>query len=182
MGTQSGQYHMFLLAGHAMDGEESAQSRGSAPDRQPIYVSVSQNPSMARLSKVRRGAKSVESSTTFTGVAKLPATVLQERFVRIRLTGEVDCASPIDASIHLNDLRLMQAGESLACHPARIPGTGKRQFSTQAIARSHVIDRDSAMAMIKISSDLVPLSVSNLRLELKPLAAPELSLSRKSWY
>lgn len=182
MGTQSGQYHMFLLAGHTKDGEESAQSRGTTPDHQPIYVGVSQNPSMARHSKVRLGAIPDESCTTFTGVAKLPATVLQERFVRIKLTGEVDCASPIDASIHLNDLRLMQAGESLACHPARIPGTGKRQFSTEAIARCHVIDRDSAMAMIKISSDLVPLSVSNLRLELKPLAAPELSLSRKSWY
>ncbi len=182
MGTQSGQYHMFLLAGQAMDGKENARASGSTSDYHPIYVSISQNPSTERRSKVRRGAKLEESSTTFTGVAKLPATVLQERFVRITLTGEVDCASSIDASMHLNDLRLMQAAESLACHPARIPGTGKRQFRTEAIARSHVIDRDSAVAMIKISSDLVPLSVSNLRLELKPLAAPELSLSRKSWY
>lgn len=182
LGTQSGQYHMFLLAGHAKDGRKEERSSASTSNHQPIYVGVSENPSKERRAKGPWSTKTDEGSTTFTGVAKLPATVLQERFVRIRLIGEVDCASPIDTSIHLNDLRLMQAGESLACHPARISGTGKRQFSTEAIARSHVIDRDSAMAMIKISSDLVPLSVSNLRLELMPLAAPELSLSRKSWY
>lgn len=182
MGAQSGQYHMFLLAGHAMDGKESARNSSSAADRRPIYVGVSQNPSKERRTKVQRSAKFEESSTSFTGVAKLPATALQERFVRIRLTGEADCAGPIDVSICLNDLRLMQSGVTLACHPARIQGEGKRQFSTEAIARCHVIDPDSGRAMIKISSDLVPLTVSNLRLELKPLAAPELSLSRKSWY
>lgn len=174
IGTQNGQYHMFLLAGRARETAPAQDDRNLAAAQPSTYIEVKQSPQPRKQTQTSRCA--------YLGEARLPEEVLAGRHLLLRLTGEVDCASPIDARIVLNDLRLMQAVEDLTSEPARIPGSGKRKFSVEAIALSTVVDPKSAMAMIKISSDLVPLSVSNLRLEAKPLAAPELSLSRKSWY
>lgn len=169
-GTQLGQYHIFLLAGG-----NSAQSEKQVAD--PIYVDV--KPSSKQSSS---GNKQIDSVSNYFGDCILPEKAFTASHLRLKLSGEIDCASAVNLQISLNDLRLMQAPVDLACHPSKAGGVGKRPFKTQAIVLSSAIDPKSALAMIKISSDLVPLTVSNLRLELKPLAAPELNLSRKSWY
>lgn len=169
-GTQLGQYHIFLLAGGTAAPPEK-------PAAVPIYVDV--KPATKQSSF---GNKQVDSVSNYFGGCILPEKAFSTSHLRVKLSGEIDCASAVCIQISLNDLRLMQAPVNLACHPAKASGTGKRPFKTQAIALSSVVDPKSALAMIKISSDLVPLSVSNLRLELEPLAAPELNLSRKSWF
>ncbi|MBX9951110.1 MAG: hypothetical protein K2Y39_18210, partial [Candidatus Obscuribacterales bacterium] len=169
-GTQLGQYHIFLLAG-----KNPVQPQKPAAD--PIYVDVKKATKQSS-----SGNKQSDSVSTYFGGCLLPENAFTKSHLRVRLTGEIDCAGAVDLHVSLNDFRLMQAPVDLACHPHKASGTGKRTFKTEAIALSSAIDAKSALAMIKISSDPVPLSVSNLRLELVPLAAPELNLSRKSWF
>ena len=180
-GTQFGQYHLFLLAGSG-DKFGSREKKESTPSIQvkafnPIYVNVKAEPV-----QTRGGVKPEDNASTYNGGCLLPENGFAAPYLRVTLTGEIDCASKVSCKISLDDLRLMQAPVDLACSPARIDGAGKRKFRTQAIALASTVDPKSALAMIKISSDLVPLSVSNLRLELQPFSAPELNLSRKSWF
>ncbi len=173
-GTQYGQYHMFLLVGH--NEAPDLSSKKTDVGIKPIYIEVKSAP--VREKKQRKEL----SHFLYEGFCALPETAFSFPFVRFKLTGDAECSGALDANLHLGDLRLLQAPVELPIFPPRIEGSGKRSFSLDSIAMSRTIDPKSAQVMIKISSDHVPLAVSNLRLEVEPLTAPALTISGKRWY
>ncbi|MBA3992109.1 MAG: hypothetical protein C0469_01185 [Cyanobacteria bacterium DS2.3.42] len=174
-GIQHGQYHLFLL----VDGEEKPkdQQPKAATQTNPLYIDLRPSP---HLSGSQRGKAS--NSAVYEGRVTIPADALTASHIRLKLTGEAQSPGALDVKFWLNDLRLLDAPVDLACYPSRIEGSGKRTFTLEAIARVDVVDAKSVHPMIKISSDQVPLSVSNLRLEVEPLTAPALTISGKRWF
>lgn len=172
-GIQRGQYHMFLL----LSRDEKAPAENATSQTHPIYIDAQPAPHLVR-SKPGKSS----SDGIFVGTAAIAANAFTAPHLRLKLTGEVECSAVPEVKICLNDLRLLDAPVELACYPSKIEGKGKRGFALEAITRADLVDPKSACAMIKISSDLVPLSISNLRLEIEPLTAPELTISGKRWF
>jgi hypothetical protein len=174
-GRQFGQYHMFLL----VDGTRSpiGLQAKSTVQSQPLYIDVHKV-------EEKQGDRSQKenSQLQYSGTATIAASALNQRHIRLRLTGEADSKGPLSVKLALNDWRLLQGPLTLSTFPSTINGTGKRRFSVEAVAMSNNVDAQSAYAMIKISSNLVPLAVSNLRLEVEPLTAPALSVGGKRWF
>lgn len=175
LGIQHGQYHLFLLVdGNAKPTTQSSKTAGPI---NPIYIDLKPAPHLAEQKRNKAG-----SAAIFEATEAIPANALTSSHIRLKLTGEAHSPDTLDVRLSLNDLRLMNAPVDLACTPSRIDGKGKRNFALEAIARVDVVDAKSAHPMIKISSDQVPLSVSNLRLEVEPLTAPALTISGKRWF
>lgn len=114
--------------------------------------------------------------------ATIKADYLQKPHLRLKISGSIDCAGPAKADLELIDWGLMQCPIRVAVSPHIIDGTAKRRFSFEGITATNAIDKRACTAMIKISSDLVPLSVSDLKLEAEPLATPALTINGKRWY
>lgn len=171
-GTQRGQYHMFLLAR-----KKGANEMRSGPNAVPIYMTgIEPIPTKS----VPNSLKQKEKEQFF---AAAPIEKgLGQKSVRIKWGGEINCPSTASVDIYVNDSSLMSSPVEVAAYPSSIDGSGARKFSVEAMARSNLVLQPSAYAMIKISSDRVPLSISNLRLELEPQAAPALTISDKRWY
>ncbi len=173
-GNQYGQYHMFLLVGDSKATEVT--STRHAANSHPIYINVRPAPAAAK-SKTPK-----HNRLTYDGAAIIEKSALVQPHVRLTLTGEAESVGALSVKFCLHDWRLLQSPIELASDPTLIEGTGKRKFRLVAIAQSNNIDPNSAFVMIKISSDLVPLSISNLRLEVAPLTAPALTISGKRWF
>ena len=171
-GTQLGQYHLFLLVGNNEKSDPKTERAGA--NLEPIYIDV--KPKL--LSKKSKSA----DRSLYEGLATLPEKALSCSQVRFKLTGDVDCASELKAKLFISDFQLLQSAVEVAAFPAIIDGNGKRSFSLDAMVKPTAIDPKTAYVMIKISSDQVPLSISNLRLEVEPLNAPALSISGKRWF
>ncbi len=175
LGIQHGQYHMFLLVGGEERPKDSKPTASSQTN--PLYIDM--RPA-AHLSGSQHGK--LKNKEVYEGTVAIPANALTASHIRLKLTGEAQSPAALDVKFLLSDLRLLDAPVELACTPSRIEGKGKRSLALESIARADVVDAKSAQAMIKISSDQVPLSISNLRLEVEPLTAPALTISGKRWF
>lgn len=167
-GKQTGQYHMFLLVNDSRKSAASNQAKSI-----PIYIDV-------RNAEQKPGPG--KSKHAVLSGATISAEYLQKPHLRLKISGLVDSASKVNADIELIDWGLMQCPIRLAVSPPSIEGSGKRPFSFEGIMATTSIDKRACTAMIKISSDLVPLSVSDLKLEVEPLATPALNINGKRWY
>ena len=159
---------MFLLVNDSSKAAPSNKSKSI-----PIYIDVR--------NAEQKPSPGTSKHAVLSG-ATISAEYLQKPHLRMRISGLVDSASKVNADIELIDWGLMQCPIRLAVSPPSIDGTGKRPFSVEGIMATNSIDKRACTAMIKISSDLVPLSVSDLKLEVEPLATPALSINGKRWY
>lgn len=169
-GKQTGQYHMFLLVNDSA--KENAVSESKSI---PINIDVRMEKPAAAQNAGKLGHSVYRGAT-------IAVEYLQKPHLRLKLSGLVDCRGKVNADIELVDWGLMQCPIRLSVSPPSIEGTGKRQFSCEGIMATNSIDKRACTAMIKFSSDLVPLSVSDLRLEVEPLATPALNINGKRWY
>lgn len=172
-GIQHGQYHMFLLLGR----DQKPRAETATSRTHPIYIDVKPAPHLLQSNPGKSSSDGI-----YVGTAAIAAKAFTAPHLRLKFTGEVESSAVPEVKLCLNDLRLMDAPVELACCPSKIEGKGKRNFIIEAITRADLIDPKSACAMIKISSNLVPLSISNLRLEIEPLTAPALTISGKRWF
>lgn len=168
-GIQKGAYHLCLLT-------------SEKPNSVQIFTASTYVELKGSIAKPSIRASKTESQSVFTAEGTLPSSCLSQPHTQFVLTGEVDADTAVDFKVCLDDLRLLAGPVDLAIFPTNSQGKGKRAFKITGLARTDSINRDSARLMIRISSDHVPLSVSNLRLKVEPLKAPELTISGKSWF
>lgn len=171
-GIQNGQFHLFLLLGEKQKPSRAASEQEiTAP---PLVVHLTEKPPSR--------SKKVSDSDSYVRVGTIPAAALTGTHVKFRLSGEVDSSAPLNVNIELTDQHLLASPTDLATYPSTIKGTGKRSFSVSAVAQSNLFDSRFTSTMIRISSNRVPLSVSQVRLEVSPLQTP-LSLNRgQRWF
>jgi hypothetical protein len=169
LGNQTGQYHMFLLVADKGIPKTLPETKSI-----PINIDV-------RTDKLPARDPRKADHAAYHG-ATIKADYLQKPHLRLKISGSIDCAGPAKADLELIDWGLMQCPIRVAVSPHIIDGTAKRRFSFEGITATNAIDKRACTAMIKISSDLVPLSVSDLKLEAEPLATPALTINGKRWY
>lgn len=170
-GIQNGQYHMFLLL------DESSKDTQFSLDltTTPRIVDLKEK-------SKRNSKKKATKLVPFERTGKIPASAMSASHIKFHLTGEVESAAPLDVHMEIADQHLLASPCDLATFPAVLDGTGKRSFSVTAIAQSNLFDSRYTSAMIKISSNRVPLSISQIRLEVSSLQTP-VSLNRgQRWF